>query len=418
MRVLSYVSTLFLARALLVSEFGVYSLLMSVLGTLVALSALGLPQAFIYFTGKRKAAANELLQVLYLFWVLIAALSSLIIFALSRIQVPDITGLVYAGPLLLLYIVKLLDYYLLSFLRAHQRFKIYNLKKLFEAVLVLISLGLLYMLGAFQIGNILWANILIAIIWIAVQVIYIHRTIVEDFFPLMFRYHLAREIIRFGLKSYLQILVTHLNYQIAAYLIVWLLSEKELGIYTVAVGLGATLWFLPDTLGIILLPALSSERNRARVNEKTATILRHTFYIILMGIITLLVVGKPLLLFIYGAKYGSAFVPMLLLLPGILAMSLYKVLTRYFTSQNLQQIPIFVAGGSLILAVLINIILIKLFDLMGAAMATSLVFCLTTGLLLYFFKRTSSLPVSSVFKPRTEDVLTYTNFARQILGRG
>src|SRR5262249_41008439 len=71
-----------------------------------------------------------------------------------------------------------------------------------------------------------------------------------------------------------------------------------------------------------------------------------------------LVFGPIAIRILYGARFVGAIRPMLLMLPGIVTMSLYMILTRNFTSRNRQGVNIVAAGVALAVNVRLNCVLI------------------------------------------------------------
>ena len=57
------------------------------------------------------------------------------------------------------------------------------------------------------------------------------------------------------------------------------------------------------------------------------------------------VIGSQLMVFFYGNRYAPAIPPMFMMLPGIIMISLYQILSRNFTSRNRQQVNIVAAAS-------------------------------------------------------------------------
>lgn len=382
---------------------------------MVALSALGLPQAIIVFIGKKNAKPEELLQIIYLFWLLLS-IAIIIIFFILYFNGWYFTFNNHIIFLLtLLYIVKVLDYFQISFIRGHQNFFVFNIKKIIEPLLFLLTILAIQFIKHVGIESVLSMYLLISFISTLGISIYIHKKILFSFAPFGLNINLIKKITRFGFKSYIQIVTGHLNYQISIYMIAWFLSKKDVGIYAIAVSFASVLWFIPNTLGIVLLPALSSKKDDYEINKMTVLIARHTFYLVLIGIWVIAIAGKVLIPLLYGPVYNLAYLPMIFLLPGILAMTLFKVLTRNFTSRNLQHLTIYASLIALLASLLLNPILILSWGLVGGAIASSLVYIGATSMLLHFFGKESSVPYRSFFILDKKDILIYSDLFKKLL---
>lgn len=382
---------------------------------MVALSALGLPQAIIVFIGKKNAKPEELLQIIYLFWLLLS-IAIIIIFFILYFNGWYFTFNNHIIFLLtLLYIVKVLDYFQISFIRGHQNFFVFNIKKIIEPLLFLLTILAIQFIKHVGIESVLSMYLLISFISTLGISIYIHKKILFSFAPFGLNINLIKKITRFGFKSYIQIVTGHLNYQISIYMIAWFLSKKDVGIYAIAVSFASVLWFIPNTLGIVLLPALSSKKDDYEINKMTVLIARHTFYLVLIGIWVIAIAGKVLIPLLYGPVYNLAYLPMIFLLPGILAMTLFKVLTRNFTSRNLQHLTIYASLIALLASLLLNPILILSWGLVGGALASSLIYVGATIMLLHFFGKESSVPYRSFFILDKKDILIYSDLFKKLL---
>src|SRR4029077_11262335 len=97
---------------------------------------------------------------------------------------------------------------------------------------------------------------------------------------------------------------------------------------------------------------------------------------------------------LYGPRFVGAIAPMLLMLPGIVMMSLYMILTRNFTSRNRQGVNIVAAAVALSVNVGLNCVLIPRWGISGAAISTCVSYSLAALMLLVMFVRESGHSVA------------------------
>jgi O-antigen/teichoic acid export membrane protein len=98
---------------------------------------------------------------------------------------------------------------------------------------------------------------------------------------------------------------------------------------------------------------------------------------------------------------------MLLMLPGVIMISLYQILTRNFTSRNRQQVNILAAGMALTVNVCLNLILIPRFGIAGAAVSTATSYSLAALTLLVIFVRESGGSLRATVVIRAEEIASY-----------
>src|SRR5262249_37788878 len=102
-------------------------------------------------------------------------------------------------------------------------------------------------------------------------------------------------------------------------------------------------------------------------------------------------------------RYADSIAPMLVLLPGIVMMSLYLILTRLYTSRHRQEINIFAATVALAINISLNLFLIPRFGIVGAASASGVSYSVAATILLLVFRRESGTPVGrTVLVQRSE----------------
>ncbi|MEE8391881.1 MAG: flippase, partial [Anaerolineae bacterium] len=394
------------ARILGLEQRGILTLAMTLPLTLVHFADLGISKANIYLIGRRKrpeatVAANSAaialgvgVGVSLVAWLLRDWALSTLLRGLS----PHYFALVLLlTPLLLLYT------YWMAILRARQNFRVFNGLRLLMPVALLGCTALALLV--FQ-GDLGWAVAAYAIgTFLAVSICLVVVGRLARFRP-AFDWSLARESLAYGLKSYLQNLAGHLTYRLDIYLVALFLSPRDVALYSIATSIAELAWYVPNSVGIVLFPKLSNEPEE-RIHPLTAEVCRHTLFIATMGMVGVASVGAVGIPLLYGADYLPAVAPLIVLSPGVVAMSLYKVLTRNFSSRNRQQVSVLVVAVGLTLNVILNALLIPHLAIVGAALASSCAYGAMGLALLLAFRRESRLSWREILQPRRADLLRY-----------
>ena len=404
---LSFVTTIFIVRKLFPADFGIFSLFMSFSMTLCYLSSIGLPQAIIFFIGKRKEPLEKVVSIcLFLFFCI--GISVVTIGYLLRDyplnsflrEIPRH----YFLPLLVIYFFTLLDSFLLSIARGLKNFLLFNLRRFLTPVGNLLGIFLVYLAFGLSLRSVVVVFTVVSVVlttWFFLKVISVTS------FRLSLDWVSIKSFIGYGIKSYLQILAGHLIYQVDLYIIAYLLGAKQVAFYSIAVGMATLLWYLPNTAGVVLFPTLSSEGNEKDIHDFSALVCRHTLLITSLGAIGLGLVGRYLILFLYGAEYTNSVNAMLIILPGVAVMSIYKVLTRNFSSRNRQQVSIMAATISLIVNICLNFAWIPKYGIGGAALASTISYILAGAILVFKVKMESNMPLRKILFVNASDMKPY-----------
>ena len=403
-----------LARSLTVSERGVMVLVMTLPWTVFSLASFGVPQANIYLVGRKKRDAKVVLGNALVMAAILGLLSVIILNALKNAALRTVLrGLPqeYWRPLILLIPILLADGMMLSILRVRQRFDLFNLRRLgtpilmltgFVMVLVLLKGGLTAAVGVYVATTVLMVILSLVL------------TGQEVPLTLTFDRALTKETFRFGLKSYVQNLVGSLNYRLDVYLLALFLAPEQVAFYGVATSLAEVAWYIPNSVGVVLFPRLSNAPIE-QIHQITAKVCRNTLAVTVPIVGAMLAVSWLLVPLIYGPAYRATVPPLLVLLPGVLSMCLYKVLTRNFTSRNRQQVSIMASSVALTLNLSLDWKLIPRWGVVGAATASTLGYTAAGMVLLAFFLRESRLSWREALLPRRDELIGHWQWVRSSL---
>ena len=118
------------------------------------------------------------------------------------------------------------------------------------------------------------------------------------------------------------------------------------------------------------------------------------------------IVGFPLIL-LYGKRFIPAIGPLLALLPGIVILSVGKVLASDLSGRGKPQYGAVGAVASLVVTVILDFLLIPRMGITGAGVASSLSYAVNTLVLLFYYVRLSGNSASSVLLIRQQDLIVY-----------
>ena len=404
---ISFITTIIIVRNLSTTGYGVFTLLMSFSLTLCYLSSIGLPQAIVFFLGRCKEKTDKFVStyLLILFFILIIVLFMAWFYRDYALNgfLKDLPARYYL-PLLILYSLAMFDTFVLSITRGLNNFFLLNLKRFLMPSGNLLVIIFLY----FSIGITLKAVIIsfavvnsLFIVWLACKL----KSLLS--FRFCMDWTVIPSLLKYGSKSYLQSVTGHLIYQIDLYLIAYLLGAREVAYYGIAVGLATILWYIPNTIGIVLFPALSSERNESEIHSFSVQVCKHTLFFTFIAAIGLGLLSEYLLVFLYGPEYIHSLRALLLILPGIILMTIYKVFTRDFSSRNRQQVSIVAAGISLLLNILLNLLWIPEYGIAGAALASTVAYSVAGTILMVSLSVESKIPIRKMLFINTKDIKMY-----------
>ncbi|TXH03988.1 MAG: hypothetical protein E6R05_02870 [Candidatus Moraniibacteriota bacterium] len=161
------------------------------------------------------------------------------------------------------------------------------------------------------------------------------------------------------------------------FLVTILLADDHLtGLYNAAVTVGRIPYYLFYALALALLPTIAkteAHRDTAATKKLLQQSLRLMLFL-LVPLVTLLALYAPETLHLfYGQAFFQAALPMTILAVGVGALTVFYVFTFALNGAGLLRFPLVLAIGGVVLGLILNLVLIPLYGLIGAAMAVTTV---------------------------------------------
>jgi len=222
--------------------------------------------------------------------------------------------------------------------------------------------------------------------------------------------------VRFGAQSQLSNLLQLLNYRIDAYLVLWLVNAAGVGLYSVGVSLSEGLWFIANSVAVVLLTDLTAggEELAAR---RTPLVCRNTLLVTALASLAAAAVSPVLVPAVFGADFEGAVLPFLCLLPGTTALAGGKVLSAYIFSRGRPLTNARIALLTLAVTVAADLILIPPLEVTGAALGASVAYCVSLALSAVAYRRLSGGSIAEALVPQLADARLYVDGARSLLER-
>lgn len=225
-----------------------------------------------------------------------------------------------------------------------------------------------------------------------------------------------RAQIRYGAQGQIANLAQLFNYRLDQFLVAAFVSRAGVGHYTVAVGLSESVWWISSAVAMVLLPRLTG-MDRDRAAEVTPVICRNTLAVSIVAGVGLVVVSPFAIRILFGSEFDPAFLPLVLLMPGIIAASATRVLGSYLFSQGhiiYNTYATFIALG---VTLALDFALIPWLEVEGAAIASSIAYTCSLVATLAWYRQVSGGGIGDALLVRVSDVEMYSGVVRRVFGR-
>jgi O-antigen/teichoic acid export membrane protein len=410
-------SGILLTRWLSVADRGFYALLTTFAIVVYQLTQLGWAEAVIYRTRRHGVSARTAFSTGLLANGGIALLAMLVCLALRESISHAFLGDVWASAFVLAALAApllTLGDLLRGVARALDRFDIQNGYGLLQSIGTLLGLVVALPLLGGALDAALVAYLAVQLGLVAVFGIWLAALV--GFEPRVDRGE-ARASVAYGSNLYVQNLLISLHERVDLFLLASLgVAAFDIGLYATAASVVAQLRLVPGAIGVAILPQLAGATD-AEAARLTAAVIRPSALLMVATAAALAPIGAVAIPLLFGADYAAAVRPFLLLLPGVAAVAVSRVLARYFAAINRLRGMLVLGASVLVLNVLLNLALIPRFGIAGAAVA-SLVSYSTEAIALVamFLAASGQTPREALFF-RASDFTPYLEPLRRRLGR-
>jgi O-antigen/teichoic acid export membrane protein len=224
---------------------------------------------------------------------------------------------------------------------------------------------------------------------------------------------LLRRALGFAWRSHLGAVLQYLQHRTDVVLILWLLPMRDLGVYSLAIGVVELLWYVPQAVSQVLLPHIAAS-SEAEANRMTSAFCRASVAstaLLSLTVAALATWAVPRLL----PAFREAVPVIWILLPGTVVASIFKVLASDRNGRGQPLKTVFPATAALLFSAAGCWWALPRFGLMGAAVVTSLSYFLNAGLYLASYARLPEMDLRSLVLLKASDLAWYRSLVSQSL---
>jgi O-antigen/teichoic acid export membrane protein len=217
--------------------------------------------------------------------------------------------------------------------------------------------------------------------------------------------HYLISIFSYGLQIYGSAIIGSLLLRIDVLLINTLgQGVSSVGLYSVAVALVERVWTLSGFTRTVLMPRLASwQDDKERQAQLTLISMKYSFWFSILIAIGLIVFGRPVIIFVFGAEFAHSYNGILALLPGVIIYNfVHSILAIMMGSGHIMRSLRYVSTA-LILNLILNFMLIPRFDFVGAGVASSIAYTLYGLMMLWDFQHNYHVRLGVILRITDDD---------------
>ena len=224
--------------------------------------------------------------------------------------------------------------------------------------------------------------------------------------------------LRYGVKAWLASLSLIANYRLDQLILKGFVDSIAVGNYSVAVYTTELLWRIPNAAAYVLFPR-SAMSDKEESKYLVRAVVRHITFITLvssvLSAIGLAVAARFILPLVFSKNITPALPALILLLPGTIALAISKIFTSNLAGRGKPQYATMSSTISLVVTVALDIILIKQYGIIGAAVASTIAYTTAFLIVLWGYFHETSDTLVNVFVIRREDLKLYVKLIRKLI---
>lgn len=407
----SIANSVLLARILGVEGRGEYAFFITSVALVSLLLGIGSASGSIFFSAGKKQEPHTLLFIymlqilgmmcllaIPLFWVSLKGLHNLLLPA--TIQTEAVFGL-----LMLSVFLQLCGNVFSGILSGRLYIHALNVAKVLHIILLFVLLLYLFMQRTDS-----WNTYLVLKIYVYLQGLLLAMYMAVYIYRFGFPFGITMpdrqqvlSILAWGGITYFANIFQFLNYRLDFWFVEYYKQTEGLGIYALSTSLAQLLWIVPTAVSAVLFPYVS-QGSESYTAEKAARLSRIVAAICFVLALLAAIPASWLIPAFYGQDFSGATPVFYILLLGTMPFCITNVIAGFFTGRNMVRINLMASLLGLLLTILLDILLIPLWGLNGAALASVVSYLSTSAWVLYFFNKRFSISYTNMVFIKKSDI--------------
>lgn len=387
-----FLLSVILSRFLGASPLGLYTMTLTIYTIASLVGGIGIPAAIVKYAAEFKEDKEKLNMFVscgVVNSVVFGAIIGSVLFALSGVlasafNMPELTDLIKIIAFSIPFLV--VNNTLLGLLNGLREMKSYSFRTVIRSVLLIGFTILLIHIGLGIRGAVL--ALLLSEVGTLFLLIYISRNFLN--FVIQNYVETTKEVVKFGSQLFLASAIYMVNTYTDTLLVGYFLTDKDVGLYAIAIALSRGFLVIPGSMSAVTYPAIS-EYNSKGSHEAIGDLINKSmkYSLIALSILGILIVffSKDIILLLLKPEFLPAITPIAILILGMIFFGSMSSIGSAFSAVGRPDIPFKTNMFTAVVNLSLDIILIPNLGITGAAIGTAMSFSLLTILAIYLLNK-------------------------------
>lgn len=377
----------------------------------MTIGSLGIRQSTTYFLGKGIFSEEQIKTAITQIWMMTTVISMIVCFVLMYYFSNSGSNLTLVILALLPIPFSLFNTYNSGIFLGKNDIKTFNKINWIPSLIALLGTVLFVMLLQWDVKGAMVASVGGPLFMFFVL---LFKNKFLAFFSFRYNWKIIKQMLSLGIIYAASLFVINLNYRVDVILLDKLSNAYELGIYAKGAGITQYLWQIPMLLSTVVFARSAVSKDDKVFSLKVAQLLRVSFIIIGIVSVVLLLFSEWIIVGMYGEQFRESTAVLNYLLPGVLILTIFKVMNMDLAGKGKPWIAVWAMLPSLVINIVMNIILIPEWGADGAAISSTVSYGVAGILFLFFYSKAVNVPVKDILKYKKTDFDPILNVLKKL----
>ena len=190
------------------------------------------------------------------------------------------------------------------------------------------------------------------------------------------------------------------------------MDEGRVGVFSNSVSLAEAIWIISSSIALVQYARIANADNREYSQKLTLDLSKICLLVSAAAVIVLCLMPSSVFTFVFGPEFGEMAGIIRILAPGILFYCVFLILGHYYSGIGRYQMNTFAALCGLAVTFILGFTLIPRYDVIGAAITSTVSYTVNAIFLFIFFIKESNFKGRDFILTKSE-VMNYINSFKQ-----
>ncbi|MCQ2302345.1 MAG: polysaccharide biosynthesis C-terminal domain-containing protein [Bacteroidales bacterium] len=226
-----------------------------------------------------------------------------------------------------------------------------------------------------------------------------------------------KDLFKYGFLNQTGHFVQFFNLRLSYYLLDYYIDEGRVGVFSNAVSLAEAIWIISNSIALVQYARIANANDRAYAQRLTLNLGKICLAISALAVVVLVALPSSFYAFVFGPQFSEVASILRWLAPGVLLYCIFLILGHYYSGIGRYQMNTYAALCGLVATFAFGFTLIPRYDVVGAALTSSLSYIVNAIFLLCFFIKESDFKWKDFILTRNEVKEYFKEIKEEFLNR-